>query len=120
MYVTLPPNTDYLRDTHLQTPYDAFYVGKRPQRHVSHQQAGLVVDVTVSCANEKITVIIFVSPIPISTQTVDLVLGVIHQALADQRVHTSHVRGRVLVRVESADTRKHHAPPELVSAGQRN
>lgn len=37
--------------TYLQTPYDAFYVRKRPQRHVSHLQAGLVVNVTVSCGH---------------------------------------------------------------------
>lgn len=52
--------------------------------------------------------------------TFDLVLGVVHQALADQRVHAGHVRGRVLVRVEPAGAREHHAPAELVAARQRH
>lgn len=36
-----------ISQTHLQTPYDAFYVGKRPQSHMTHHQTGLVVYVTV-------------------------------------------------------------------------
>lgn len=52
--------------------------------------------------------------------TFDLVLGVVHQALADQRVHAGHVRGRVFVRVEPAGAREHHASAELVAARQRH
>lgn len=52
-------------------------------------------------------------------RTFDLVLGVVHQALADEGVHARHVRGRVLVRVEPAGAREHNAPAELVAAGQR-